>query len=210
MNLFITDESEDLLSLRFQSSFPHIHSWGHSVNGLLPGEIPYTPPKTKVRFLCGVAVARVFDCNAYIIRHPQLGAVVMLAGYKTDVKVAGWTLDYLLDCINNEAEKFRFEATKFERARKMVDDFRYTMAATLCSRLKELDEEKEKEVATNEKSTALVVAKEAAIGKRYGQPSYSAKKRKSITAAALAGQEAGKRVALNTPVEYKDGVKRLT
>lgn len=184
---------------------------------------------------CGVVsygVGKLYDCRTFIKTIHEDGVLhgkcVVFGGYKTDVQVAAWTFDYLVDCVKRMSRNFdtaikrkNLEGLKefgidspdvlllllrqSPKARKQ--EFRETMAAALQGRLVKLKRERDAaaQQASPSAGTALAVfdAKQAALKKHFGEEGEGKTHKGRSGYAAYAGAQAGQRARLEpNPLQH--------
>ena len=140
-----------------------------------------------------VRVAKLNDCDVRVTWDPKRGAALQFCGYKTDAQVSGWMFDYLLTCMINDVRAWQ----RAERRTKVESNaYREGFILAVCDKLIKMQRERDAEMQTTSSSTALVVAKAAAVAERFGQAKYSQGKARSVkdVDAYVAGSSAGSRV----------------
>jgi len=176
-----------------------------------------------------VATANLFDCKVGIHYIHEHGKVFMFYGYKHDVVVACWTFEYLLACIRRGSKAFNkamntglkldewgitqydAERMQFSTPVKRNTSFREGMSKGLCKRLRDMLADKKNHPIKGE--NALVVLKEDAIKKKFGDFCYKTSKAKDVhdLAAYSAGVTQARRTNINTAVDHtKDEKLRLS
>jgi hypothetical protein len=156
-----------------------------------------------------VATSELFDCHVSIrYEGPQQGQVIAIYGYKVDVEVCRWTLDYLLDAVRRMAKDYVANAPDARYLKKTVASFRAGMATAIIRNLHRALEEKRAAERGNSTSTALVVAKRQAVEAKWGQFAYKktegTQKLTHDGAAFYAGVEKGRNVNIRpNPIENK-------
>lgn len=146
--------------------------------------------------LLGFGVGVFCDCRSVkkVVRENgnDYGECIVFAGYHSDVEVACWTFDYLLDCIRRRSRAFNDAVDKFGRdptgdyltefgledyeghqlvhisSKGRADTFRFHMAARLQTRLKELKAQwkAQEEAKPSGTSTGLVVLNDKMVALR--------------------------------------------
>jgi len=143
-----------------------------------------------------VATANLFDCKVGIYPIQGHGKVFMFFGYKHDVVVACWTFEYLIACIRrgskafNKAlntgknlgewgiEEYMLDSLRCSSPRTRNHSYRIGMSQELCSRLRKLLRERRNQPVKGE--FALVVCKEDAITKKFGEFKYGEAKETKV------------------------------
>lgn len=161
-------------------------------------------PKMYVRFpmelqILSAKISKLFDCEANFKLHYDNGGwkkQMWIYGHSTDVKMAVWLLNY----IDNSAKKSVREYTKecrmigvgAKKAKYIAGFYRACRenVAILIA---------EKNAKNLSDSTALVVVKKDAIGKKYGEFSYTKiYNHTNIDEAYINGYHKGVELDLNT------------
>jgi hypothetical protein len=140
-----------------------------------------------------VRVARVNDCDVRYTWDAKRGAAVQFCGYKNDVQVAAWMFDYLLGCMINDVRAWQKTAP---RGKIESNAYRDGFITAVCSKLANLHREREAEMQQKSNTTALVVAKAAAIAEHFGNFNYGKASTTQVRdqRAFMAGVEAGRKV----------------
>lgn len=115
-----------------------------------------------------VAVARLHDCELKLHTTAELGACVRFYGYKADVKVAGWTFDYLMLATVRACRAYQKE----ERSKRESHAFRQGFVLRVLASLKQAKAAKDAEAAAQSDCRALVLVKQQAIAERFGAFEY--------------------------------------
>lgn len=156
-----------------------------------------------------VPCAEMYDCHAASRWVDGEGKVIGFFGYKLDVDVCVWTYDYLLDCCRRASLKVSegeawAHGVSINVYRKA---FREGMATEISSRLKQLMEERSREIRGT--GMSLVLSKRAACEAKFGKFSYGVSqsdKASEAPAAFHAGIAEGAKVRLTpNPVTDKRG-----
>lgn len=152
-----------------------------------------------------VAVARLFDCEVKIGRDDWGNAAIQFYGYKTDLAVAKWTFEFLLEQIrrfNNEARK------QYKGNRALLQDYRLGMIAGVYQVVKEAIAAKQ--AAYTPVGTSLVVVKKDAIVKKFGDFRYRKAGTTKVDAFAYTrGVADGRSVQLNRPLTGSNPTRRI-
>ena len=141
------------------------------------------------------AICSAFGCKQ-LKRTDSRGSDRLFIGTKSDLQLATWFYKYLRIKIARESE-VKFRLVKDQKT------FGYGAVETLKDRLLEMFIAKE--TAMNDNTKALVVAKDAAVG-RFIRENYNVRRRKSQPlnisneAALFAGLEAGRKMSINRPI----------
>lgn len=113
--------------------------------------------------LC-VAVAKLNDCQAVIGPFDKLlGKTIRFRGLKPDVEMCKFTYKMVVNNMNMQVHRLKPEAPK---------SFRTGYALEVCQSLQRALEEKKREMQGAVNSRALVVVKENAVVKHYGEVKY--------------------------------------
>lgn len=132
-------------------------------NGTKPKEVP---PWARI---LSAAVAKLNDVGARIVRTEELGACVRFYGYKSDVLVAKWMMDYLLATINRLAKAYRETDDYKINGRGVLADYRKGVVFGITGNIHKMVAEREAEMAAAAQTgRALMIVKQDAIVKRYG------------------------------------------
>jgi hypothetical protein len=138
-----------------------------------------------------VVTAKLYDCHArFGLDRKTNGQTFRLFGYSTDLQVCRWTIDYLTKAIYNN--------TPTVHGTTYANDFRKGATSEICRRLRELKTAQKAEYETSSSGTALVVFKEAAIVKKFGDFTYKSSSMKTSTSGASEGRAFGATVNITT------------
>lgn len=157
----------------------------------LPNWANWIAVRTSALFDCHVSLAKAYSPEG------RWEAAFRFFGYRTDLVICTWMMDYFL------AEIFRASKKHPEIVgRKAHDSFREAAAIVLCARLKEVIDERERAERgpVGTPGTALVVRKRAAIEEKFGDFQYGkpSKSRRDHDYDAYAkGMEAGRQISIN-------------
>lgn len=152
-----------------------------------------------------VVTCKLYDCHArFGFDRRTNGQTFRIFGYSTDLQVCRWTIDYLSKAIYNN--------TPTMHGTTYANDFRKGATSEICRRLKELKTAQKAEYAASSSGTALVVFKEQAIVKKFGDFSYKEDKMRTSTSGAAAGQAFGATVNIspNRPIPAPPATHRIT
>lgn len=162
------------------------------------------PKRTRVKRLplwanwIAVRVAVLNDCQVIIAttRDERRDACLRFRGFKTDVMVAAWMYDYLVNALVCGSQTW---AAEQPRSRSEADSFRKGFALAVCAKLRSIERARQAEMQVAADSRALVVAKSGAVAKHFGAVEYSKANRLSIKQASayVAGEQSGSRVDVN-------------
>lgn len=162
--------------------------------------------------ILATGVARLYECRLAILRREEEGMVIMFGGYRTDLQVAVWTFEYLVQSVRRGCDNFDAAIKKGDVQRLMTLGLmpeaatRLLMATPkarkiqfrdgMCGELQNLMFKMAKERAEEQKKTAsanaLVIAKEAALVARFGIEKFKDTPSKSMNAAQFAALQAGR------------------
>lgn len=143
-----------------------------------------------------VECANLFDCHAVQTYSGPDGWHIVFMGYRTDVTVCVWTYTYLLSQCKRFADRFAKDNPDVPRSASTAyhDGVSHGIIQGLAAALRE----KEQAARTHSTSTALVVAKRAAVEDKYGPVNYAQKNVKvNDVAAYLRGLTDGRTVNVN-------------
>ena len=127
-------------------------------------------------------------------------AVVRFCGYKADVMVAKYMMNYLVATVNRLCDDFKQSINYQIEGRKAVNSYRQGVALGICSSITKIIAEKEAEqraqVATG---TSLMVIKQEAIVAKFGEvfERKPSKTQVARTTSYQAGLRDGKKVDVN-------------
>lgn len=115
-----------------------------------------------------VAVSRLNECSATLGVNQQGEACVRFYGFSEDIKLAGWTFDYLVNTTNRLVNEFKKNPEYVDGGRKVLNSYRQGVAMGIVNALKKLTQEKQREMAETATGNALMVVKADAIAAKYG------------------------------------------
>lgn len=143
------------------------------------------------QWLC-FRVAKFHNCELRYAWSPERGRIMRFYGLKADAAVAAWTVDYIVSCLRVASSAFMKAAP---RSKADGDSFRKGFVVAVCSKIQEQAKEREADSTMR----ALVVSKQAAIAKHFGDFEYTEGRETKLTSqgAAAAGAREGRKVDLN-------------
>lgn len=145
--------------------------------------------------ILAVQVAKLNACGVRSARTAEGKACVRFYGYSADVRVAKWTLDYLVATTNRLCNNFKQTPEYMQYGRCELNSYRTGVAVGISRAIKILIEKKiSEELPTG---TSLVIIKYDAIAKKYGEFSYSRKKPSVRGGSYATGVADGKSVNVN-------------
>lgn len=148
-----------------------------------------------------VDVAKLFDCGARVSYNPERGAVMRFFGFASDVQVASWTFDYLVGQTIAAIRAFQRTPGAYKRTKEESDSFRRGFVVQLCHMLKAEAAAKAAEMAKAVTSRELMVVKQQAVERRFGEFRYQEKDTKAGSAFA-AGVAEGRKVQMRQGVRH--------
>ena len=163
-------------------------------NGTKPKEVP---PWAGI---LSAAIARVNDCGAMVVTTPELGRCVRFYGYKSDVLVAKWMMDYLLSTIARLAKAYRETDDYKINGRGVLADYRKGIVYGITANINKIIAEREAELAkATVTGRGLMVVKQDAIVAKYGEVFRTKKSKSSVRRADTYGRgmEAGRKIDIN-------------
>lgn len=152
-----------------------------------------------------VSVARLFDCEVKLGRDDWGNASINFYGYRTDLAVAKWTFEFLLE----QVRRFNREARRqYKGQRGLLEDYR---AGVITGIHKVVDEaRREKRAAHTSTGTSLVVVKKDAIVKKFGEFRYKSTGNTRVDPTAWGkGVADGRSVQLNRPLSGSNPTRRI-
>lgn len=125
-----------------------------------------------------VSVSRLFDCQVKIVSAAEQTGVygskaIAFFGYKTDLTVCKWTFEFLLDQIRRFNRRARDEYGTGNRAK--LGDYRDGLITGIHEVIAEALKAKKEAAQANSTGTALIVVKQDAIAKKYGDFNYTSR-----------------------------------
>jgi Protein of unknown function (DUF2786) len=159
----------------------------------------------KWKNILSVAIGRYNDCESDAVTHSGDTYQIRWMGFKDDVKIAKQMYNYLCAVIDQCTSVYMRDQGYTRYNARVGTVFKEAMAARLCSRLREMTKEREAE-ATTATGTSLIVVKSTAVAEyfgevKYGEVKYKAPSKPDELIAAVAGQAAGEKAAINTVLE---------
>lgn len=158
----------------------------------------FVPPPSQ---WLATATARMYDCECAFANDLDYGKCIRFYGYKDDVIITRWTFEYLMDMVRRETKDYLAKLPRHSGTKNKKEgiSFRTGMVLTLTDRIYAMIAEQEK---NEETSTALVVAKNAAITAKFGEFNYSKmdELKELDSRAVKAGQDAGQVVNIKPNV----------
>lgn len=145
-----------------------------------------------------VAVSKFTECSASVATNPDGEKCVRFYGFTEDVKLAGWTFNYLVATTNRLVNAFKLTPDYATGGRVTLNSYRQGVATGILTALNALTHAKKEEMRSSSTSNALMVAKESAITAAFGaHPTRRAKTGVTQrTGAFAAGVRDGKAVDL--------------
>jgi len=124
--------------------------------------------------LLGVAVAKLYDCQARYGIRSDGGKTIRFSGYKTDVEMCKYTYEFVV--ANMAAASRAYTKDIAFGARAEGESFRRGYILAVNSKLNELRREKQAEMQEAASSRALVVVKAQAVAQHFGEVRYGSAK----------------------------------
>lgn len=150
------------------------------------------------------AIARLHDCGSRQSTGGTKDAAVRFYGFAADVKVAVWTLDYLVVTVNRLCNEFKKTEAYALGGRATVNSYRQGVTAGLLQQLNRMTEQKRAEAeqaGQTSTGTALMVCKQQAIVEKFGEfKTRTVAPSISKVGAFSAGVRDGKKVNVGTRV----------
>lgn len=143
-------------------------------------------------------VAELNSCAVIVTRDQNSNweAVVRFMGYKGDVQVAKYMLDYLVGTTLRLCNEYKKTPQYEVGGRSTLASYRSGVAIGICSSLQKLKQDKEAQEQTST-GTSLIVVKQEAIIEKFGEAGFTRKVAKTITTRGSAyrnGVQDGKQV----------------
>lgn len=129
----------------------------------LSGESLQVPPWVQ---WVGVGVAKLNNCHVTIMRTPDGQVGLRFGGFKSDLAVASYQMDYLVGTINRMCDQNRLEHSPSRSSSKA---YRIGVAMGVSAKIRDVIRAQEAEDRTTSSGTALVVAKDSAVAARFGE-----------------------------------------
>lgn len=187
--------------------------------------------------ILAVGVARLYDCRCVVVKwlKEANGQAAIFAGYKTDVMVACWTFDYLVECVRRRSIDFHLAVLKAKNTydlrqlheefelpdpaigellttdrRAYNNSFRIFMAGRLQKRMKEMKEQWRRQQVSGSRTLMVLDMKLQALKDIFGEEGGTEKAQDPslCAAAALAGQIEANKTRLQ-PNPLNDSSERL-
>lgn len=157
--------------------------------------------------ILSVAVGRYNDCESGAVPSSVGGDKYQIKwmGFKDDVKIAKQMYNYLCAVIDQCTSTYMRDMGYTRYNARVGTIFKEAMAARLCVRLRAMTEEREAEAITAT-GTSLIIVKSTAVAEYFGEVKYAKTKYKAPSKpdeliAAVAGQAAGEKAAINNVLE---------
>jgi len=122
---------------------------------------------TEIARFCGVGSALSWNQSEE--------ACVRFVGFKNDVLMARWMLDYLAGTVNAFSLAFRSDPRYALGGRRAMNSYRDGVAFGICSKIHALTKQKEAETKVDQVGTNLVVVKDAALREKYAAVYFETK-----------------------------------
>ena len=141
---------------------------------------------TKVRLLplwanwLAVKVAEFNDVGARLRATKDGEACVRFYGFKSDVQVAEWMFNYLVATVNRLVTAYKVSADYRLNGRKVLNAYRQGVTTGILTKLQASIQEKKREAESAPTGRDLVVVKQHAIEKRYGDFGYSKRSKTAV------------------------------
>lgn len=146
--------------------------------------------------LLAVGVARMCEVGVTTADSQAFGKCVRFYGYKHDVKLASWMMEYLVATINRLAFLYRSSEDYRIHGRSVLTDYRKGVVQGILMNINKYCREREQEMQQMSSSRALVLVKKDAIVERFGNVFRTKKTQTSIRrdSSFSNGREAGQNV----------------
>jgi hypothetical protein len=129
----------------------------------LSGDSLQVPPWVQ---WVGVGVAKLNNCHVSIKRTPDGQVGLRFGGFKSDLAVAQYQMDYLVGTINRLCDQNRMENAPSRSSSKA---YRIGVAMGVSAKIRDVINAQKQEDQASSTGTALVVAKDTAVAKRFGE-----------------------------------------
>ena len=151
-----------------------------------------------------VYVCEAFECQGRFTRSGQRKKKMKIQGYKADVQMVHWLYGFLYEELTRLAKKevgIQRSLGNDTHANTIKNSFLSGAVDILQYRLQEITDARK--VAQSNAGTDLMVVKADAIALRFGTVKYGQRttRHKADMSSYYSGQEAGKNVNLNRPME---------
>lgn len=157
----------------------------------------------------GVSIAKLFDCQARLAVDARGSACIRFLGYASDVQVAAWTFDYLVGQTISAIRAYQKGAS---RSKAESESFRRGFVLAVNAMLQSEANKKREEMSAAVTSRALMVVKQQAVDKHFGEAAYREKKghvKVGEADAYWAGRVQGSKVQMRQGVRANDGNGQL-
>lgn len=124
-----------------------------------------------------VEIAKLNDCHVRLGYSAAHGAVVRFFGYKSDVQVAGWMFDYLVDTTIRGIRQYQKEGY---RSKADSEDFRKGFVQAICWTIAKAIKEKDEMMKATSSSRELVLVKTQAVVEHFGEFKYNDKAKSKV------------------------------
>lgn len=125
------------------------------------------------RNILACAVAKYNDCNGAMARDGKRWSV-KFQGLDTDVALATHMYLFLIEANTRLCKQFMLEYHEGANKPSLMDSFKKGCASELCTILREMIKEREKN-HVGAKGQSLVLVKQALVEQHFGKPKYSEK-----------------------------------
>jgi hypothetical protein len=147
--------------------------------------------------ILAVAVAKLHDCQARFVRTAKHGKTLRFSGYAADAQMARFTYCYLVSQMVQATKAYQRECSYNVRAES--EAFRRGFNTSVCKLLADARRAKLAEMQSESASRGLVVLKDNAVAKHFGDIRYrsAGSYRTRQGDAYSSGREQGSRVDVN-------------
>lgn len=146
-------------------------------------------------------VADLVEVGVTTCTNAKFGAAIRFYGYKHDVELAVWLMDYFVATINKLAFQYRSSAEYEDKGRSVMTDYRKGVVIGLRTQIRKAIQEREAEMAQSSAGRSLVIVKADAIVARFGGNVVARKKANTSNYrhenSLSAGIEAGRKIDIN-------------
>lgn len=125
------------------------------------------------------AVARFNHCGARIVTVASGDRGIRFFGYDSDVKLCKWMYDYLVVTINKLADEYKWSDDYQENGRSVLTSYRRGVSTGIIDAIRKLEQQRQAEMAST--GTSLMVVKQDAIIKHFGENVFATKTHKAAT-----------------------------
>lgn len=151
--------------------------------------------------ILAAAVADLAEVGVTTHTSAELGKCVRFYGYKSDVELAVWIMQYLIGAINALAFEYRKTDDYKINGRAVLSDYRKGCSSAIVGKIREFVRQREDEKKTMSQGRELMVVKADAIVARWGSVVVSRSKARSFTMrneeAWQEGRKAGQKVDIH-------------